>query len=258
MKFICLGYADEKKWDALSKSEIDAMIEECFVYDDVIDTGSAANLMLRAAGKEVQFKQLAAYFLDHQALDPIVAIRGLYHVERDGTVAAGDFKLTVMPRQELPVLCMHDAPGYAKSFARVTADFAKSFQFKSEQPAPMRGELWVVTLEGSPIGFSRETTYKLEDGNVRKVTLGADYSKKGRYYNNLCNSPQIATDDYENLNAQLAYETGDGRWRVTASGTNLTDKVYWQGGFDLSAALGDAVYVVPPRMWQVAVRYSFD
>jgi hypothetical protein len=148
---------------------------KCFVYDDVIDTGSAANLMLRAAGKEVQFKQLGAYFLDHQALDPIVAIRGLYHVERDGTVAAGDFKLTVMPRQELPVLCMHDAPGYAKSFARVTADFAKSFQFKSEQPAPMRGELWVVTLDGSPIGFSREATYKLEDGNVRKVTLGADF-----------------------------------------------------------------------------------
>jgi len=34
MKFICLGYVEEKKWDALSKSEQDAMIEECFSYDD--------------------------------------------------------------------------------------------------------------------------------------------------------------------------------------------------------------------------------
>ncbi len=32
MKFICLGYADEKQWDAMSKSDQAAMIEECFTY----------------------------------------------------------------------------------------------------------------------------------------------------------------------------------------------------------------------------------
>ncbi len=36
MKFLCLGYADEKKWEALSKGEQDAMMEECFAYDDVL------------------------------------------------------------------------------------------------------------------------------------------------------------------------------------------------------------------------------
>src|SRR5262249_22729835 len=30
----CLGYVEEKRWDAMSKSEQDAMIEECFSYDD--------------------------------------------------------------------------------------------------------------------------------------------------------------------------------------------------------------------------------
>jgi hypothetical protein len=34
MKFICLGYAEEKKWDTMSKSEQQAMMEECFTYDD--------------------------------------------------------------------------------------------------------------------------------------------------------------------------------------------------------------------------------
>jgi hypothetical protein len=34
MKFICLGYVQEKNWDAMSKCEQDAMIEECFAYDD--------------------------------------------------------------------------------------------------------------------------------------------------------------------------------------------------------------------------------
>jgi hypothetical protein len=36
MRFICLGYADEKKFDALSKDELHGMMEECFAYDDVL------------------------------------------------------------------------------------------------------------------------------------------------------------------------------------------------------------------------------
>ena len=36
MKFVCLGYIDEKKWDGLSKDEQGAMMQECFAYDDVL------------------------------------------------------------------------------------------------------------------------------------------------------------------------------------------------------------------------------
>ncbi len=36
MKYACLGYCDEKKWDALSESEQKAFMEECFAYDDVL------------------------------------------------------------------------------------------------------------------------------------------------------------------------------------------------------------------------------
>lgn len=152
---------------------------QCFVYEHVIDAGAGANTMLRAAAKDVKFKALAAYFLEHQALDPILGIRGVYHVERNGTLLAGDFKLMVMPRSEHPMMCWHDAPGYAKSFARVTTEFAKSFQFQSTQPKPMRGELWAVALDGVPVGFSRDTTYALEDGNVRRVSLGARFLPTG-------------------------------------------------------------------------------
>jgi len=36
MKYICLGYFDEKKFEALSESERNAMLDECFDYDDVL------------------------------------------------------------------------------------------------------------------------------------------------------------------------------------------------------------------------------
>ena len=36
MKYICFGYMDSKKWETMSESERNAMMDECFVYDDVL------------------------------------------------------------------------------------------------------------------------------------------------------------------------------------------------------------------------------
>jgi hypothetical protein len=36
MKYICLGYVDEKNWEKMSESEFNAMADECFAYDDVL------------------------------------------------------------------------------------------------------------------------------------------------------------------------------------------------------------------------------
>lgn len=36
MKYICLGYLDEKKWEVLSESERNAIMDECFDYDDIL------------------------------------------------------------------------------------------------------------------------------------------------------------------------------------------------------------------------------
>ena len=36
MKYICLGYIEENKWETMSESERNAMLDECFNYDDVL------------------------------------------------------------------------------------------------------------------------------------------------------------------------------------------------------------------------------
>ena len=36
MKYICLGYFDEKKWETISESEQHALMDECFAYDDLL------------------------------------------------------------------------------------------------------------------------------------------------------------------------------------------------------------------------------
>jgi len=34
MKYICLGYIEDNKWETMSESERNSMIDECFAYDD--------------------------------------------------------------------------------------------------------------------------------------------------------------------------------------------------------------------------------
>jgi hypothetical protein len=36
MKYICLGYIEEGKWESMSESERNAMLDECFAYDDLL------------------------------------------------------------------------------------------------------------------------------------------------------------------------------------------------------------------------------
>src|SRR5262249_49437709 len=59
MKFACFGYADEKLWNAMSHEEREAMIEECFAYDDVLRrgghwTGVGEALQISRAAKTVR------------------------------------------------------------------------------------------------------------------------------------------------------------------------------------------------------------
>lgn len=36
MKFVCLGYYDEKQWESVSPDEQHAMMDECIAYDDLL------------------------------------------------------------------------------------------------------------------------------------------------------------------------------------------------------------------------------
>lgn len=39
MKFVCMGYFDESKWEQLSEPEIQSMMQECLDYDDELRRG---------------------------------------------------------------------------------------------------------------------------------------------------------------------------------------------------------------------------
>lgn len=39
MKYVCLGYMEEGKWEAMQREERERFVEECFAYDKVLRDG---------------------------------------------------------------------------------------------------------------------------------------------------------------------------------------------------------------------------
>lgn len=147
----------------------------CFVYQEAIDAAGAIHTMLQAAAQNVEFQAVTPYALERDGLVPMIGVRGIYQVKQNEVLMAGDYKLMVMPRSDFPILCVHDAAGFAKSFVRVTTDFARSFKYEANQNAVVRGELWSVMLDDTPVGFSQHSTYALEGGKMRRVSLSASF-----------------------------------------------------------------------------------
>ena len=87
MKYVCLGYLEEQKWDAMSKSEQDAFMAECFAYDDV----------LRKSG----------YFVGGEALQSVENAATLRYQNGKVTVTDGPYAET---KEQLGGLFVLDGP----------------------------------------------------------------------------------------------------------------------------------------------------
>jgi hypothetical protein len=54
MKYVCLGYFDERRWESLAESERNALMDRCFAYDDELRRGGHV-----AGGEALQSARLA-------------------------------------------------------------------------------------------------------------------------------------------------------------------------------------------------------
>jgi iron complex outermembrane receptor protein len=101
--------------------------------------------------------------------------------------------------------------------------------------------------------------YDLPLSSGGKFSLGADYTHKSSYFNDVANSPQVFQPGYGLLGARLSYTTPDDRVIFALSGTNLTDERYLIAGNVAGASLGSLVEESfgAPREWEFSVRYKF-
>ena len=102
--------------------------------------------------------------------------------------------------------------------------------------------------------FSAGFNYRHPIKDVGNLLLNASYAWQDDYFTGASNSPDFLIDSYGLVNASIGFETGDGRWRLSLWGNNLSDKEYVliRG---TSGAIGE--YFGAPRTYGATLTFNF-
>ncbi|WP_241758969.1 hypothetical protein [Pyxidicoccus parkwayensis] len=128
----------------------------CFVYERPLDAAGALLAVAKAVreGPGVTVRRMEPTEVAVVSGAPVLFLRVDYESTAPGDTGAGQMKLMVSASPELPLLCAHDEPGYAKTFRRITLDLARTLQVPGRPRPPARSEeLHVLKLDGRLSGF---------------------------------------------------------------------------------------------------------
>jgi iron complex outermembrane receptor protein len=95
-----------------------------------------------------------------------------------------------------------------------------------------------------PSKWSLAAQYELLLGNGASITPRLDYSYNSGYFTNASNDSNSFLPGYHVLNGRITYRPDGGKWELAVVGSNLTDKLWYNQEFDLSATQGQ-VYGIP-------------
>lgn len=130
-----------------------------------------------------------------------------------------------------------------------------------------------VTLCGSlgtgtrelELKFSPHTSYYVAAdyttpllGRAGRIQFGGSVSGKTQFWHTSCNADTGSEDGYDLADLFAAFETRDGRLRLTATIENIWDEQYIYGSFAIAGLRMSAGYFNPPRRFSVTLRYSYN
>ncbi len=103
--------------------------------------------------------------------------------------------------------------------------------------------------------FSPQYTYKLENG--AEILLNADYTHTSSLFNDTENTLLLKRPATNMMGASITYREPDGKWSLSAGGTNLLDDRFLVTG--LAQIAGGQVFGTynRPREWYLTARVNF-
>ncbi len=88
-------------------------------------------------------------------------------------------------------------------------------------------------------------------------TIGANYNHKDEHFLGFCNAGAQTQVSYSLVDAIIAFETRDYRWRFSLAGDNLADEDYIGGLFAIPGLNLLSAYIGAPRTYSFRVNYRF-
>jgi hypothetical protein len=153
----------------------------CTVFPQRIEVAATAWRLAESMKKGV--KLLAARPVDVVAVagSPLVLAELAYRTDTDRGAMVGQVKVAVYAHDGHSLLCLHDEPGYAKTFARIVKGLAASLRGGGEdaRAAARFAEVAVMRIGGMPIGYSEHVVWDRKGGGRGSATYGAQLLPRG-------------------------------------------------------------------------------
>jgi iron complex outermembrane receptor protein len=99
--------------------------------------------------------------------------------------------------------------------------------------------------------------YEIMLANGGTVSLGSNFAYKSKQYHTEFNDDRLSQDDYIMLDANIRYESPDGRFSANAWVQNLTDELVYAGSFSVSTSRAIGGTLLPPRTFGLTLGYEF-
>ncbi len=171
----------------------------CTIFAKRIDVGATTWRLAESVKKSL--KLLVARPVDVVAVagSPLVLTELGYQVDTEKGPMIGQLKVAVYAHDAHSLLCLHDEPGYAKTFARVVKGLAASLQGggKDGRTGGRFAELAVMRIGGMAIGYSEHVLWDRKGGGRLSATYGTQLLPRGP-------TDLVAVDSYaeEEIDAQ--------------------------------------------------------
>jgi iron complex outermembrane receptor protein len=118
-------------------------------------------------------------------------------------------------------------------------------------------------LSGNPTRMSPDWSlnlnprYEVDLGASGSITFASNFAYRSEQFHTEFADPRMAQEAYIMLDANVRYETADGRWSANAFVKNITDELVWAGSFAVSTSRTIGGTLMPPRTYGVTLGYAF-
>jgi hypothetical protein len=152
----------------------------CTISAKRMDVGSAIFRLAESVRKSL--KLLVARPVEVAAVEgsPLVIAELGYQVETEKGPMLGSLKIAVYAHDAHSFLCLHDEPGYAKTFARVVKGLASSLRGGDDARAGARfAEIAVMRMGSFPTGYTERVVWGRKGGGRVAATYSAHLLPRG-------------------------------------------------------------------------------
>jgi len=94
-------------------------------------------------------------------------------------------------------------------------------------------------------------------GTSSAVILSADYSHQDEYFAGVDNAPVELSEATDLLHVAASYESGDGRWMLTAACENCTDQEYHTSALNFGVFGFATQFPGERQIYSLTFRYSY-